>query len=442
MLAIRAPIIRRTGDRRGGANPAKQLAFVASLSLVSLLLFAVVADAGRVERLKLTAPDAAEPLGFGTSVDLFGNTAIVGSYSGAFPPGVIGTAYLFDIASGDQLLELRPSGPGSAERFGQTVAVSDQWAVVGAPYDDEMGSKSGAAYVFDVANGQQVRKLKASDGEAGDRLGFSLAMDGDLAIIGAWGDDDGADESGAAYVFDVKTGEELFKLSASDAMADDRFSSSVAINGKRAIVGTFRSGFIQGTAYVFDTDTGQEVFKLNSPGTSDAFGELVAINGKLATVGAFGDSERGMNAGAVYVFDAATGDELYKLTASDAMPGANFGGVAIDDDSILVSAAGAPPGGTGAAYLFDGSNGTELLKLRASDGAAADFFGGALAISGNRVIIGASGVDGVAQNSGAVYVFYIPEPSCGMLSVLGITCLAAYLAGRKRKENTDRGFTF
>ncbi len=397
MLAIREPIIRRTGDRRGGSSLAKQLACVAPLSLLSLLLFAVVAHAGRVERLKLTAPDAAESLAFGRSVDLIGDTAIVGSFSRAGPAGGSGTAYLFDIATGNQLLELQPSGPGSAEKFGQTVAISGDWAVVGAPHDDEEGTKTGAAYVFDVASGQQVRKLTATDAEEGDRLGFSLAMDGDLAIVGAWDD---VNRRGAAYVFDVSTGEELFKLTASDAMVDDVFSSSVAISGARAIVGTSRSGLTQpGTAYIFDIRDGQELLKLSvAAPLDDGFGIDVAINENLAVVGALFDNDGGVDAGAAYVFDAMTGQQLQKLTAPDATRDDSFGTVAIGDERIVVGAGDAPPFGAGAAYLFDANNGAEVFKLRASDGAPADDFGAPLAISGNRVIIGATGVDGVVQN--------------------------------------------
>lgn len=83
------------------------------------------------------------------------------------------------------------------------------------------------------------------------------------------------------------------------------------------------------------------------------------------------------------------------------------------------------------------SSGVELLKLRASDGTPGDYFG-LPAISGNRVIIGATGFDGVGQNSGAVYVFFIPEPSCGILSALAITGLATYLVARPKRCRKDK----
>ena len=109
--------------------------------------------------------------------------------------------------------------------------------VVGANGDDnDNGIDSGSAYIFDVTTETQLHKLIASDGAASDYFGYSVAISGNYAIVGAYGDDDNGSSSGSAYIFDVTTGTELRKLTASDAVAGDQFGNSVAIDGHYAIV--------------------------------------------------------------------------------------------------------------------------------------------------------------------------------------------------------------
>ncbi len=121
--------------------------------------------------------------------------------------------------------------------FGRSVAISGNTALVGARRDDDGGSDSGSAYLFDVNTGSQLAKLTASDAAEGDRFGFSVAISGNTALVGARRDDDGGFDSGSAYLFDVTTGNQIAKLTADDAEAEDWLGSSVAINGNTALVG-------------------------------------------------------------------------------------------------------------------------------------------------------------------------------------------------------------
>ncbi|MCP5083455.1 MAG: hypothetical protein GY948_17355, partial [Alphaproteobacteria bacterium] len=134
---------------------------------------------------------------------------------------------------------------GTADRFGYSVAVDDDTAVIGTPYGDGNVSNSGAAYVFtrDGADGtwsQQV-KLLASDGAWGDLFGFSVALDGDTAVIGALYGDGNVYNSGAAYVFtrDGADGawSQQVKLLASEGAKSDHFGYSVALDGDTAVIG-------------------------------------------------------------------------------------------------------------------------------------------------------------------------------------------------------------
>ena len=217
---------------------------------------------------------------------------------------------------------------------------------------------AGTVYLFDLTTGQELLKLTASDAADLDVFGYSVAISGNTAIVGAINDDA---RHGAAYLFDVSTGEELFKLTASDPgtgnLANNLFGHSVAISGNTAIVAAPRG--IDGPAYVFDVTTGQELFKLtdSDPAVFDQFAQSVAIGGNVALVGAVGNdgvctNDPSCNSGLAWLFDVTTGQRLLKFTASDAASSDLFGwSVALNDKTALVGAIGGNSG-TGSAYLF------------------------------------------------------------------------------------------
>jgi hypothetical protein len=147
----------------------------------------------------------------------------------------------------------------AGDRFGN-VSVSGDTAVIGAGSDDDNGDESGSAYVFvRAADGtwSQQAKLTAADGAAIDCFGWSVAVSGGTAVIGAAGDDDNGDQSGSAYVF-VRavdgTWSQQAKLTAPDGAAEDLFGISVAVDGGTAVIGAYQDddrGENSGSAYVF-----------------------------------------------------------------------------------------------------------------------------------------------------------------------------------------------
>jgi hypothetical protein len=158
-----------------------------------------------------------------------------------------------------------------------------------------------------------------TDGAAGDAFGYSVAVYGDTAVIGAYG---AADKSGSAYVF-VRSGgtwAQQFKLTApaEDGDANDVFGYSVAVYGDTAVIGAYGddagNGIASGSAYVFvrSGNTWEQQFKLTAPADDgyayDVFGQSVAVDGDTAVIGAYGDDDNGLNSGSAYVF---------KLTPSD-----------------------------------------------------------------------------------------------------------------------------
>ena len=247
---------------------------------------------------------------FGIRVAISGATAIVGAPHDGDNGSASGSAYLFDTKTGQQLAKLLPDDGAQDDYFGESVAISGATAIVGAWGDDDNGSYSGSAYLFDVTTGQQVAKLLPDDGAVNDQFGISVAISDATAIIGAIGDDDNGDNSGSAFVFDTTTGAQLAKLLPDDGAAGDRFGWSVAISGATAIVGAYSdddNDSDSGVAYLFDTTTGQQISKLlaDDGAAGDELGWSVAISGATAIAGARYDDDNGDDSGSAYLFDAA-----------------------------------------------------------------------------------------------------------------------------------------
>lgn len=404
-----------------------------------------LACAGQFDaEVKLTASDAGPPNQysfadiFGFSVAISGERAIVGSPSDDTVVGdLAGSAYLFDVTTGQELFKLTASDAAQSDRFGQSVAISGNRAIIGGHFNDDVGDASGSAYLFDVTTGQELFKLTASDAASNDTFGNAVAISGNRAIIAAHFDDDKGFSSGSAYLFNVATGKQLFKLTASDGAAHDHFGESVAISGNRAIVGASEENFRTGSAYLFNVTTGKQLFKLTASdgAANDNFGISVMISGNTAIVGAPYDDDAGNASGSAYLFDVTTGDQLMKLTADDAAAADIFGrSVAISGNTAIVGAHGDNDAGnsSGSVYLFDVTTGEQLVKLSASDGTERDYFGFSVAISGNRAIAGAYGDDVANGGSGSAYLLAVPEPSSILLAAFGFVPLLVF---RRRRNN-------
>jgi len=394
------------------------------------------------ELLKLTASDGDDYDRFSGSVSVWNDIAIVGAYRNDDAGPNTGSAYLFNATTGEELFKLMASDAAADDQFGYCVGVSGDVAIVGAYRNDDAGDISGSTYLYDTSTGTERFKLTASDAAAGDGFGRSVAISGGHAVIGAWGDDDKGENSGSVYVFDVATGGELRKLTASDGAAEDYFGEAVAISGNRAIVGAWYdddAGEKSGSAYVFDVTSGQELFKLTASDAAagDVFGHAVSIHGNIAVIGSYADGDAGDQSGAAYVFDITTGKELLILTASDAAAGDRFGiSTGVNDDIAVIGAFYDGDAGpySGSAYVFDLATGVELAKLTASDAAGSDEFGKSVAVSGDLAIIGAWFDDDKGPSSGSAYLYDVPEPTT--LSLLALGGLAL-VRRRKRLRNKE-----
>ncbi len=297
--------------------------------------------------------------------------------------------------------------------------------MIGAYGNDDAGSSSGSAYVFTRTNRiwSQQTKLVASDAAIDDELGRAVFLYGDTALVGAPLDDDLGTDSGSAYVFE-RTGTtwtQPKKLTAADGAADDRFGWSVVLQDGTALVGAPLDddlGTDSGSAYVFEragSSWGQQAKLTAGDGAADdEFGYSVSLGGDTALVGAVYDDDVQPTCGSAYVFERSgtLWSQQAKLVASDADSDDNFGiSVAIDGDIALIGAEydDSPDWDAGSAYVFErtGTVWVEQPKILTADLEAHDHLGRAVALSGETALIGAPWDDDMGSRSGSAYVFVL-----------------------------------
>jgi hypothetical protein len=326
----------------------------------------------------------------------------------------------------------------SFARFGRSISIAGQTAAVGAYQEDGTVTQQGAAYVY-VQTGNvwslQAR-LVALDAADGDQFGDQVALsdNGDtLAVSATLANLTGANHAGAVYVFQRSgtTWTQQAKLVPPTPQAFQAFGVSLALDGNRLVVGSVDrdqgSAVDAGAAYVFNrtgsTWSAPAVIAGPSPAAQDKFGSSVAVSGNRLFVGALRRDVGGLtDAGTVYVY--GLGGQTWTLgqtlTAADAQAGDLFGSALAVSASatipntkhLLIGAIDADLGGgltqAGAAYVYTSTGGgafTPTQKLTAADAAAGDIFASAVALSGDRVLVGASGATTSAVHAGAAYVF-------------------------------------
>ena len=326
---------------------------------------------------------------FGCSVAAWGDVIAVGAYGDEANGEGAGAAYVFERNQGDpndwdKVTKLVGTGNAAMDHFGQSVAAAGDMVVVGAPLSYDTTPNRGSAYVFERNSGGanawgQAKMLRATDASAEDHFGQSVAVAGDVVVVGAPGDDNPAVDSGSAYVFE------------------------------RNAVSVDNWGFVKKLApLALDIAAGAD------------FGAAVAAAGDLIVVGAPFGSGAEDPPGAAYVFERNAGGtnnwgQVAKLVSSDAEDGDAFGcSVAIADDLVVVGAEGDEWPGflsmVGSAYVFGrhagGTNAWgQMRKLVAHDPEAYDLFGHAVAAAGAVIVVGAYGDDDLIEDSGAAYVF-------------------------------------
>ena len=318
---------------------------------------------------------------------------------------------------------LSASDKADYDYFGRKVAVSGDIIIVGAPQANSGGTDRGQAYVFSrnqggANNWGQVKILSASDKADTNMFGWSVAVSGDTVVIGAIHANSGGLVRGQAYVFSqnqsgTNNWGQVKILSASDKADRDYFGNSVAISGDIVVVGahyTASGGTGRGQAYIFSRNQGGtnnwgevKILSASDKADNDHFGYSVAVSDEIVIVGAYEAASGGTYRGQVYVFSRNQGGtntwgQVKILSASDKADNDWFGySVAVSGDTGVIGAFYAASGGTnrGKAYVFSRNQGGtnnwgEVKILSASDMADHSFFGSSVAVSGATGIIGSS----------------------------------------------------
>jgi hypothetical protein len=380
---------------------------------------------------KLTASDAMALDYFGWAVAISGDTVVVGAWGDDDAGGWSGSAYVFarNYDPGDpgtpladnwgQVRKLTASDAAAGDDFGLSVAISGDTVVVGADEDDD----SGSAYVFErnydpgdpgtplADNWGEVRKLTAGDAAADDHFGDSVAISGDTVVVGAWANDDAGESSGSAYLFERNQGGpdgwgQVAKLTASDTVAGDEFSESVAISGNMVVIGVPEdddAGNASGSAYVF-ARWGAAWVQQQKPTAStagDHFGTSVAVSGDAFIAGAPG--RENVNVMCVFYRNEGGAERWGYVSIQLGPGGSGFGdSVSISGDTAVI---GAPD--LDLAYVLErNDSGADAWgNVRVLYGAGGSGFGNSVSISGDTVVVGAPYDDVACSNCGAAYVF-------------------------------------
>ena len=346
-----------------------------------------------------------------------------------------------------EIVKAVASDRATKDKFGISVSISGDYAIVGAYNEDEDAaggntvSNAGAAYIFKKDEGgtdnwAQIQKIVASDRASTDNFGISVSISGDYAIVGAYFEDEdaagsnAASNTGSAYIFKKDEGGtdnwgQIQKIVASDRAIEDYFGYSVSIFGDYAIVGAYlenedaaggNTASNTGSAYIFKRDEGGtdnwgQIQKIvaSDRTISDHFGNSVSISGDYAIVGASLEDE-----------DVAGGSTAYTA---------------------------------GSAYIFKRDEGGtdnwgQIQKIVASDRASEDYFGHSVSISGDYAIVGARLEDedaaggNTATSAGSAYIFKSSAALPVELTYFKgqATATGAYLEWQTANEENNKGF--
>lgn len=318
---------------------------------------------------------------------------------------------------------LRPKPKPFEPRFGQSVAIGGTAALIGSPIDTDVSAVGGSVHVFRDGKGgwRRMQRLESEDPKADDRFAASLAADGTWLVVGRDRADDSGPDAGAVAIYRRHGAHYRIDTTLEPTTLNpfDGFGSAVALGGTLIAVGAPRcddaaldAGCVE--LFVHKSDRWQREARLIAPdaAASDWFGFSVAVADDLVCVGAYGDDDRGNSSGSVYAFrrrDGAWGLES-KLVPTDLQAGDWFGfSLAAGRNLLAVGAPRDDVSGESAGcvrLLRRGTEGWEVAAtLRPPPGSITTWFGYAVAIDGDRLLVGAPGDDGGARNGGAAFLY-------------------------------------
>jgi len=335
----------------------------------------------------------------------------------------IDLAYSTDTLLLKQIQKFQPDDLAKNDFFGISVSIDGNYALVGAYGDDNKFSNAGAVYYlkWDGTEWYEIDKFYADNAEENDFFGISVALDGNKALIGAYGEDVPYSSAGAVYYFehDGNTWNQIQKLQSNDIAELDRFGTSVALDGEKALIGAMfesgtysKAGAVYYFKYIGNSWTQIQKFQSEDIEKNDRFGISVALDGENALIGAHQEDTTYSNAGSVYYFNwnGTSWEQADKLQPHDIKENNRFGrSISIDGKRALVGAikdnGGTTNAGSVYTYELKDKTWTQSQEFYSNDIEENDNFGNSVALDGNKALVGANAEDAIASNGGALYAF-------------------------------------
>ena len=367
-----------------------------------LLTCALLASIARADTEQITLNHSANQ-SFGTAIAVCGNSAAVsGRHNNRHQVWVylnLATSSNYGPIIGQFII---------SHGFGEALAINNDWLVVGAPFYNQPFNNAGGVFLYDRQNGYVQQALVPSDPGPEALFGSSVAVLGDLVLVGAPGDDEWGFNAGAAYLFDANTGQQLAKLTHAEPASHLMVGFSVALSANWALVGAPLDESVGGGAvYVYD-HAGQRITTLYAddpnPIPNMGFGRTLTVDGEFLLAGSKGVS--GNTPPAVHLFSLVDGKEKARLFSGTGAFSDGFGdGIALSSELIAVAAASAESGPSGRVYLYDRRTFEQVMVWQSVAGQSS--FGKALAGSGlsGHVVCGAqvARIPGALNSIGTTY---------------------------------------
>ncbi len=373
----------------------------------------------------LVPSDGAASDRFGFAMALTENQLAVSAINHDNPDISSGAVYLYSMTNG-QLIEtqkITPTDTHTVQRFGHRILFHEGQLIVSSERDNELGIQAGAVYVYEQVASHWVlnSKLTASDGAAGDHFGWDMVIAANQLIVSAYSDtNNNHADAGALYVFEKSGGnwQQVDKLTASDGQAGDRFGISLASSQDRMVVGAHTAdgaAIDSGAVYLFEFDgaSWQQTRRIEASNGQfeDRFGTDLAIDGDTIMVAAQFTDVDGDNTGSVYVFESIDGiwSETQQILATDPLPEQRFGEtLQFDGQTLAIGAvtASAMHPADGAVFLYTQQMDTWLPsqsllpKTAGTDGA----FGKSLLLDQKYLLISEQW-GGTVTNTGTLHRF-------------------------------------
>jgi hypothetical protein len=287
--------------------------------------------------------------------------------------------------------------------FGRTTVMNDQYLVVADADESVDGRRHGAVRIYERDTGAFVRFISPFSVFSRANFGASMAISGDLLIIGAPLEQNQFERRGSVYIYNIHTGQFIEEIIPADSGLYSYVGRSLDVDGNTLAIGAdheMNDNGSEGAVYLYDLTTFEQIRKIEAPaGTEYIFGKDVAIENGLVAIGAhrYNDEQ-----GAVYLHDAQTGELVHLLTETDT----HQFGISVDmEDGLLAVGSYAFEGGLSAAAVYDTATFERLNVFSPANEDLATYFSEYLEIEGGLLFVSARGADVPSYDFGAMFAY-------------------------------------